>query len=269
MFSRGTFISTVCALFACLVLGGCYKPVSYPVIVDVPQVEVVVQRRIVGTSIEKRPIECIVLGQGWDVTFILATIHGDEPGGTPLVLRLAEYLQRHPQLMRGRKVVLLPVANPDGLFHNTRLNARGVDLNRNFATANRINSALHGTVLSEPEARVIRQLIREHSPDRIVSIHQLMGTGPEALSYRAPEGCIDYDGPARALAERMAQYCDLPLEKLGATPGSLGSYAGLRLRIPTITLELPGYAHQLGSEVLWRRYGTALITAVVYPDTVK
>ncbi len=256
-----SIISTVCVLFAALVLAGCYQPVDYPVIVDVPpppSVTVPLEHHyIVGTSIENRPIICTVLGEGQDVTFILAAIHGSEPAGIPLVHRLVRYLQQHPQLLQGRKVVLLPVANPNGVAHNTRSNARGVDLNRNFSTANRLNSKRFGrTALSEPEARVIDRLIRQYTPDRIVSIHQ-------------PLACIDYDGPALALASRMAQHCNLPLIELGPKPGSLGSYAGVTLRIPTITLELPYIADRLNSERLWQRYGPALIAAVVYPDRVR
>lgn len=257
---KRSIIPLACALFAALALAGCYQPVDYPVIVDAPQppvVEPAIQRRIVGKSIENRPMGYSVLGQGQDVTFILAAIHGSEPAGIPLVRRLVRYLQQYPHLLQGRKVVLLPVANPDGVAHNTRFNARGVDLNRNFSTANRINSRRFGrTALSEPEARVIEQLIRQYAPDRIVSIHQ-------------PLACIDYDGPALALANRMAEYCNLPLIKLGPKPGSLGSYAGLTLGIPIITLELPRFADRLSSERLWQRYGPALIAAVVYPNRVK
>jgi len=257
---------TVCAVFILSVLSSCYKPAACPALVDAPQAEPAVHRGIVGTSVENRPIECFVVGQGWDVTFILATIHGDEPAGTPLVRQMAEHLAGHPNLLQGRKVVLLPLANPDGMARNTRLNARGVDLNRNFSATNRTNSTLHGLVgLSEPEARIIEQLIRQYAPDRIISIHQLTDTGPEALSNRVPKGCIDYDGPAKALANRMAEYCDLPVEKLGVRSGSLGSYAGLTLGIPIITLELPRYAHRLDSELLWQRYGQMLIAAVTYP----
>jgi len=200
---------------------------------------------------------CTVLGQGQDVTLILATIHGNEPAGTPLVRRLSEYLQQHPDILQGRKVVLLPVANPDGMAHNTRYNVNGVDLNRNFATANRSNSARHGhTALSEPEARAIASVIRQYSPDRIVSIHQ-------------PLACIDYDGPAEALANHLAKHCDLPIKKIGARPGSLGSYAGLTLRVPIVTLELPGNADRLNGNSLWQRYGPALVAAVTYPNMAK
>ncbi|MFQ6035434.1 MAG: DUF2817 domain-containing protein [Sedimentisphaerales bacterium] len=241
-------------------IAGCYEPVHPPQIVAEPRPPAViplVSHHIVGRTVQQRPIICTVVGQGPDTTFILATIHGNEPAGTPLVRRLIEYLQQHPDLLAGRKVVLLPVANPDGMAQASRYNAKGVDLNRNFATANRRNSPTHGhTALSEPEARVITSVIRQYTPDRVVSIHQ-------------PLACIDYDGPAWALANHLAQHCDLPIRKIGARPGSLGSYVGLSLRIPIITLELPGSADSLNEDSLWRRYGPALVAAVIYPQRAK
>lgn len=246
--------------FIVLAFTGCYKPVDYPVIVRVlepPVAEPAILRSIAGNSIENRPIAYTVLGRGSDVTFILAAIHGNENAGIPLVRRLETHLQQHPELLERRRVVLMPTANPDGVARNSRYNARGIDLNRNFATANRINSSRFGRIpLSEPETRAIEQLIRQYAPDRIVSIHQ-------------PLACIDYDGPSRALAYRMAQYCKLPLKKLGAMPGSLGSYAGMSLGKPIITLELPRTADRFNSEQLWQQYGPALVAAIMYPYRAK
>jgi protein MpaA len=202
-------------------------------------------------------LEYVVFGQGRDVILVLATIHGNEPAGTPLVLRLAKYLQRHPLMLRGRMVVLVPMANPDGRVNNRRSNANGVDLNRNFETANRRNNRKFGhRALSEPESRFIHLLIRQYKPDRIISIHQ-------------PLTCIDYDGPAKALAQCMARYCDLPVRKLGAKPGSLGSYAGETLSIPIITFELPRDASRAAPESVWAKYGNALVAAVLYSDLAK
>ena len=260
MNKKWSIILMVGVLLALLSIAGCYAPASPPVIIAEPKPPPAIplaKHHIVGKSVQHRPIMCTVVGQGEDTTFILATIHGNEPAGTPLVRRLAEYLQQHPDLLRGRKVVLLPVANPDGMARHTRYNAKGVDLNRNFAAANRLNSAQHGySPLSEPEAGAIASLIRQHAPDRMVSIHQ-------------PMTCIDYDGPAWALANHMAQHCDLPIRKLGAQPGSLGSYAGLTLQIPIITLELPGNADSLNEYSLWQQYGPALVAAVIYPNRAK
>ena len=251
-------ISTVCVLFGVMVFAGCVEPVRYPEIVgELPTVVFPSQYHIVGTSIQQRPIMCLVLGEGPDVTLIMATIHGNEPAGTPLVRYLAWYLRQRPEMLAGRKVVLMAVANPDGMANSTRYNAKGIDLNRNFEAKNRINSKQTGlTALSEPEARAIRQVIMQYKPDRIVSIHQ-------------PLNCIDYDGPARMLAERMGQYCALPVKKLGARPGSLGSYAGVTLGIPIITFEMLPADSQLNSVALWQKYGRALLAAIVYPNPVE
>ena len=160
-------------------------------------------------------------------------------------------------MLNGRKVVLMAVANPDGMVNGSRYNARGVDLNRNFEAANRINTKETGLLpLSEPEAVIIKQLVQQYKPDRIVTLHQ-------------PLNCIDYDGPARMLAEHMGQYCALPVKKLGARPGSLGSYAGETLNIPIITFEMTEADSKLNSEALWQKYGRALLAAVVYPEMVR
>ena len=197
-------------------------------------------------------IKSIVLGNGQDVTMLIATIHGNEKAGTPLLNKMNEYLCENPSLLLGRKVVLVPVANPDGYLRNSRYNSNGVDLNRNFGSSNRLNNKKNGHAgLSEPESREIKRLIDYHKPDRIITIHQ-------------PLNCIDYDGPGKAIAEAMGQYCKLPVKKLGTRPGSLGSYVGLTLNKPIITVELPRNADKLSKHALWRKYGRMLVTGVTY-----
>jgi protein MpaA len=277
MSKKSSVVLHIWVILILFALAGCYQSVVYPEIVTsslvasgtlpsalppapAPKVSrflVPGQYRIIGTSVRRLPILSFMLGQGADVTFILAAIHGNEAAGVSLVRRLGKYLQQQSYLMEGRRVVLLAVANPDGMAHRSRFNANGVDLNRNFPSANRVNDRQSGaTPLSEPEARVIKQLIDQYSPDRIISIHQ-------------PLACIDYDGPGTTLAVRMAQYCDLPVKKLGARPGSLGSYAGVDLGIPIITLEMRQNDSGLDSSTLWQRYGKALVSAVVYPERVQ
>lgn len=251
-----------CYLLIAVAFAGCAEEVCHPELVS-PQPKhkpapalIAPEYRIVGQSVHKRPILCTIIGHGHDVTLIMATIHGNEPAGTPLVRQLTKYLQNNPQLLAGKKVLLLPVANPDGLAYKSRFNANDVDLNRNFETNNRVNNSKFSyRALSEPEACAIEQLIREYSPDRIVSIHQ-------------PLGCIDYDGPAYSLAHKMAQHCDLPVEKIGAKPGSLGSYAGLALGIPIVTFEMTQGDSSLDSGTLWRKYGDTLLAAITYPETL-
>jgi len=257
----GRFFFWFFAFILSTVLVGCYKPVEEAVIISsVPVGFDTLKTRyyVGGFSVENRPLEYWVLGEGRDVIFIMASIHGNEQAGTPLVKMLAEHLKQNPRLMDGRSVVLLPVANPDGVYRNNRYNVRGVDLNRNFAANNRSSNSESGyTALSEPEALVIARLIRRYQPDRIISIHQ-------------PLSCVDYDGPGEALASRMAEYCNLPVRKLGAQCGSLGSYAGVNLGIPIITLELPGPKGmtEIDGKTVWNNYGKALVAAIVYPERI-
>ncbi len=248
-------------LVGLLAISGCYDPEPKPIIIGevpplvLPPVEAPpAQHRLVGRSVQGRPIMVQILGEGDDTVLIMAAIHGNEPAGATLVSSLARYLRDHHDLLEGRRVVLMPVANPDGLAAGTRENIRHIDLNRNFDTANRTNDETNGLrPLSEPESRALQSAIQDYDFSRIVSIHQ-------------PLTCIDYDGPGRALAIRMAQYCDLPLKKLGAKPGSLGSYTGETLGIATITIELPAEASKLSEQALWDKYGRTLLAAVRFPQ---
>ncbi|MEX2671055.1 MAG: M14 family zinc carboxypeptidase [Phycisphaeraceae bacterium] len=209
-------------------------------------------RFVVGESLEGRPLEVATLGSGDEVVLIVATIHGSEPAGTPLCQQLIVELRERPDLLDGRRVIVMPVANPDGLLASSRGNRRGVDLNRNFPAANRINSARFGhEALSEPEARALYRLVDTQQPDRIVSIHQ-------------PLACVDYDGPAEELAQRMSEASGLIVRKLGAQPGSLGAYVGNTLGLPIVTFELPRDAHLQSRTELWENYGEALLQAIAY-----
>ena len=89
-----------------------------------------------------------------------------------------------------------------------------------------------------------------------------------------PRGsCLEPQSPRRAVRRRsssswarghpvaMAAAGRLKLKRLGAKPGSLGSYAGNTLGIPTITLELPRKASRLSKDELWNRYGSMLLVA--------
>jgi protein MpaA len=208
---------------------------------------------IAGYSRLGRPIRYEVIGSGEETVLFLATIHGDESAGTPLLHRLAEELSALPSLRAGRRIVVVPVCNPDGYASGRRRNDAGVDLNRNFPAPNFSASRHYGsTPLSEPESIAVHGLITRYEPTRIISIHQ-------------PLACIDYDGPGHDLAAAMACEAKLPVRKLGGRAGSLGSYAGVTLGIPTITVELPRGAHHQRDDALWGSYGRMLLRAIDWP----
>ena len=204
--------------------------------------------QVAGYSVEVRPIAYTVHGDGPRVVLLMASIHGSEGAGTPLLQRLAQHVEKNPDTVRGVTLLIMPVANPDGLSRGDRLNTHGVDLNRNFPADNRRDSERFGLApLSEPESRALHALIVERQPQMIVSIHQ-------------PVACVDWDGPpeAEALANKLAAACGLPVKKLGARPGSLGAWFGEVLGKPILTLELPGDA-PADEGLLWDRYGAGLL----------
>jgi hypothetical protein len=224
------------ALLAGLAVTGCATPKKF----------------VAGLSVEGRPIHGEIYGRGDDVILIMGAIHGDEAACAPLVRSLGEHIRRHPAVLSGKQVVLIPVANPDGLERRTRHNANGIDLNRNFPAGNFKITQSHGEEpLSEPESQALKGVLEMYQPSRIVSIHQ-------------PYGCIDYDGPAEPLAHWMSRRSDLPVKRVGSRPGSFGSYAGETLSIPIITLELPETGQHPNKSEIWQRHGPSLLAAIDY-----
>jgi protein MpaA len=255
--ARWLAVGPVGQALACLVIAaGCASsPRAH--VTPRPTPRLAITSDIIGRSVQGRDIECLIVGEGPVVVMMLATIHGDEPAGTPLLERLARQAAFDPSWMHDRTLVLIPVANPDGYEVQRRGNANGVDLNRNFPAMSFTSRGRHGEApLSEPESLALHAALDRFKPRRIVSIHQ-------------PLNCIDYDGDGQELAESMANATDetyrLRINKLGAYPGSLGSFAGEDLGIPIITIEFSGAAHRVPADTLWQRYGEMLIAAVAFP----
>ncbi len=246
-------LTVVLMLAAIILVSGCQpgaKDRYAPQILTPQQTHV----ETLGYSIQGRSIELITMGHGPVKTLIIATIHGNEDVGTPLVGELVEKLRQQPSLLDSATVQIIPVANPDGMALRIRGNANGIDLNRNFPAENRINNNKNGiTGLTEPESNILYDLILRENPDRIITLHQ-------------PLVCLDYDGPGESIARSMGRYCDLPVKKLGGRPGSLGSFAGIDQNIPIITVEFRKSDSNLSSTELWQKYGTAMLAAITYPN---
>ncbi|MFT3788937.1 MAG: DUF2817 domain-containing protein [Tepidisphaeraceae bacterium] len=217
-------------------------------------------QRNIGTSVQGTSIVAEVFENphGADPSTVLffAAIHGDEPTTAGVAKRLIALLESHSAIRATlpRTVYLIPVANPDGLAKKTRTNAHGVDLNRNFDAKNwkstRRGRTWNGTEpLSEPESRALRDLILQIRPARILALH----------SIEPGKHGNNYDGPARELAELLASHNRYPvLPTIGyPTPGSFGSWAGIDMNIPVITLELQ---NNMSTEKAWNENREALLT---------
>jgi protein MpaA len=172
---------------------------------------------------------------------VVGGIHGDELTSVSIVFRWIELLKQ-PGGAVPYQWRVIPVLNPDGLLGKppTRVNARGVDLNRNFPTDNWAHEARRywsvstnrdprrfpGTAPgSEPESSWLHNEIKGFKPDVIISVH-------------APYAVLDYDGPASGI-KPPSRFGRLQLRRLGVYPGSLGNFGGIKEGIPVVTLELP------------------------------
>ena len=216
--------------------------------------EVFWQRDVIGESEHHRDIVVEQFGQGGDTIAILASIHGTETIGTPLLFRLSQELMSEAKYTESQTVLLCYVVNPDGFVAELRGNRNNIDLNRNFPTENFGRGWFNGAdPMSAVETEVLYQFLAEYDPDRLLVIHQ-------------PLNGIDFDGKhSEALAEHLSQSSDIRIKRLGSRSGSLGSYAGKMLEKEIITLEIPDYAQEKGSEWLWNKYEVFLNAFLLYP----
>jgi protein MpaA len=230
-----------------------------------------VQWKFGGVSNEGRSLVYTEFGnaQASNVTLILTMVHGDEITPLYIGLEVIHWLKEHESELKDSRVIVAPLVNPDGFYRapKTRMNAHGVDVNRNFATkdweagAKKWKTAFRSdprrfpgsAPRSEPETIFQEELIRIFTPQKIMSVH-------------SPLNHMDYDGPsALSLNKFPREYVhecirlqrELKAKSTGYFPGSLGNYAGRELGIPTITLELPT-ADGAKAEAYWNKFSQGI-----------
>lgn len=207
-----------------------------------------------ATSVEGRPIliknyaplpERDPLGK----VLLIGGIHGNEYSSVSIVFKWLEILnQFHSGLFHWR---IVPLLNPDGLLRDDpeRMNANGVDLNRNFPLADWDEVTNHYWIrrtdrnphrypgpeaLSEPESRWLIEEIQRFGPDAIIAIH-------------APYTGAEHNHTDEAANIQPGQLGRLAVQNPGTYPGSLGRYISTELGKPFLSLELP-YADIMPSE---------------------
>jgi protein MpaA len=167
----------------------------------------------IGRSVRGRPITAQVLGPDSAPRKILVVgcIHGNECAGIPILSALARASVR-----AGVQLWLVRELNPDGTAADTRQNADGVDLNRNFPFRWRAiseatyDSGPHAT--SEPETRAAIRLIRRIKPAVTIWYHQ-------------HEDLVDLSGADRGIARRYSQLAGLRGTCLPFLPGTATAWS--------------------------------------------
>lgn len=206
----------------------------------------------IGQTQQGRSLNVDVVGTGREVLVILSSIHGTETIGTPLCNQLLDRLVEHPEWIQGKTLYIVRMANPDGMVEGLRGNRHNIDINRNFPTDNFGRGWFNGDEpLTASESEVLMTFFQQINPARVLTIHQ-------------PLNGIDFDGPSKELATALSDASGIRIHRLGSRSGSLGSFVGVELGVPIVTLEVPGYANQRSSQWLWQKYGVLLQTFLLY-----
>ena len=130
----------------------------------------------IGRSVENRPIEAVRFGDGGRHILFIGGLHaGAAPGTVTMAQRAISYFRANPQAVPAETTLYIIIsASPDsprapGELRG-RLNANGVDLNRNWDCRWTEDAKWRGNVVqgsggpfpfSEPETQAIRDLIQE------------------------------------------------------------------------------------------------------------
>ena len=174
----------------------------------------VTRTEVLGRSADGRPVRVVELGDPDETRKVLVVgcIHGDEPAGIAIARALAETAPP-----TNVDIWIVEDLNPDGVRAGTRVDARGVDLNRNFPYHWRPlghRGTLHYSgphPLSERESRLAAQLIGRLHPSVSVWFHQALDV-------------VDESGGSVALERHFAALVGMRLERLPRYPGSATSW---------------------------------------------
>lgn len=217
-----------------------------------------------------------------ETTVIFCGVHGDEITPIKFCFDILNHIEgiHSPTDLEDRLIIVAPIVNPDSFFkkYPTRTNANGIDVNRNFPTADFKSSSMKlwknrykkdkrrypGKVaMSEPETLFQVNLIKRYNPDKIISVH-------------SPLTMLDYDGPAdrhsggvvgssanQLLIQMSEQAKGYKIKNYPFFPGSLGNYAGNERNIPTYTLELPSSDNRR-SKIYWKLFKDSIHSAIMH-----
>jgi len=142
----------------------------------------------IGQSVEGRDIVAHHFGTGPRSLLLVGGMHGGwEENTVTLVSEMIVHFQANPQdILPGLSLVLVPVANPDGMAHGRveagRFNANQVDLNRNWgcnwsAEARWRDQAVNAgpRPFSEPETSALSAFIQVLRPAAVLFYHSAAG----------------------------------------------------------------------------------------------
>ncbi|MFH6603751.1 M14 metallopeptidase family protein [Maribacter algicola] len=176
----------------------------------------------IGRSVEQRTIQAIILGTGPQKVLMWSQMHGNESTTTKAVVDLINYFANDTQqgeyLLDNCTIKIIPMLNPDGAEAYTRVNANGVDLNRDAQKR------------TQPESQVLREVYHDFLPNYCFNLHDqrtIYNVGetdkPATVSFLSPAFNDNRDlSPARLKSMALIHAMNEELQKI--IPGQVGRY---------------------------------------------
>jgi protein MpaA len=201
----------------------------------------------IGSSVKGRAIVAYSFGSGASTVLFTGGMHGSEPSGYATMMAWVQYLQANAAstIPAGKRVVIVPNTNPDGIAVGSRNNSQNVNIDRNFPTANWSASieTTSGTLStgggtsagSEPETAALMALTRQLRPRLEVSFHaqgRLVGANKFADSVAIGNiysGTVGY----QTMYDNAEAVMGYPMT------GEYEDWMGESMNIPAILIELP------------------------------
>lgn len=155
-------------------------------------------------------------GPGRKSAMIDAGIHGDEPGGVEAALRFLETNAGNEALLARFAFTVFPCNNPTGWERDTRENADGIDLNRQFNARK-----------PAPEAAIISQALRGKCFDLLFEMHEDVDS-PGFYMYEIA------DDPSTYLGEKIIEAVEAagcPIDRNECIEGMPASGGLIRRRV--------------------------------------
>jgi protein MpaA len=202
----------------------------------------------IGTSVKGRPITAYQFGSGPSMVLYIAAMEGNEQNSANLLTQWIPNIDANPSKIPSyRTIVVIPQINPDGYAADTRLNADGIDLNRNFPANNwqtQVTEPLANNVLtndggpyplSEPESQALANYFQANHPRLTLTEHSHGGI----VEANDAGDSIGLGAQYAALAGYRA----IPTFAIGnffdyTTTGAFEDWANDKLGLPVLEVEL-------------------------------
>lgn len=180
------------------------------------------QKEQIGTSFLGNPIYKLSFGSGEKRLLIWSQMHGNESSGTRAMFDVINFFEQKSELaqaiLSNLTIDFIPMLNPDGANVNTRRNAVGIDINRDFLAKE--STEIH-VLLNQIEKGNYQTLFNLHDQRTIFNVGQT--AKPATLSFLAPSYNVEEDvNEVREKTMGIIQAMNTELQKI--IPGQVGRY---------------------------------------------